>query len=122
MRRIVALHRRGIRVLPGGDYGLFCSLQGTNARDLAHFVELLGFRAMDAIVAATRHGADLMGLGGELGQIAPGCLADLLLVDGDPIADISILQDRSRLSAIMKNGVFHKRATPTTAEQRHAAE
>ena len=116
------MHRRGIRVLPGGDYGLFCNPQGTNARDLAHFVELLGFRAMDAIVAATRHGADLMGLGGELGRIAHGCLADLLLVDGDPIADISILQDRSRLSAIMKNGVFHKRATPTTAEQRHAAE
>ena len=116
------MHRRGIRVLPGGDYGLFCNPQGTNARDLAHFVELLGFTAMEAIVAATRQGADLMGLGAELGRIAPGCLADVLLVDGDPIADISILQDRSRLSAIMKNGVFHKRVTPGVAAQRHAAE
>ena len=116
------MHRRGIRVLPGGDYGLFCNPQGTNARDLVHFVELLGFTAMEAIVAATRQGADLMGLGAELGRIAPGCLADVLLVDGDPIADISILQDRSRLSAIMKNGVFHKRVTPGVAAQRHAAE
>ena len=47
-------------------------------------------------------------MGGELGQVTPGYLADLLLVDGDPLADVSILQDQRRLLAIMKDGVFHK--------------
>ncbi len=122
VRSACEMHRRGIRVLPGGDYGLFCNRQGTNARDLEHFVGLLGFTAMEAIVAATRHGAALMGLGSELGRIAPGFLADLLLVDGDPIADIRVVQDRSRLTAIMKNGVFHKRVPSGFGERRHAAE
>ncbi len=107
-----AMRRRGIRVLPGGDYGLFCNPQGTNARDLEHFVQLLGFTPLQAIVAATRHGGELMGLGDELGRIEPGCLADLLLVKGDPLADIRILQDASRLTAIMKNGEFHKQCAP----------
>ena len=44
----------------------------------------------------------------ELGQVKQGPLADLLLVDGDPLADVDILQDRDRLLAIMKDGVFHK--------------
>ena len=49
--------------------------------------------------AATRDGGALMGLGNELGQVRPGFLADLLLVDGDPLADIAVLQDRKRLPA-----------------------
>jgi imidazolonepropionase-like amidohydrolase len=49
-----------------------------------------------------------MGMGDELGQVKPGFLADLLLVDGDPTADVRILQDRERLRGIMKDGRFHK--------------
>jgi imidazolonepropionase-like amidohydrolase len=103
------MRHRGIRVLPGGDYGLFCNPQGTNARDLEHFVKLLGFSPMEAIQAATRHGGALMGHPDELGQVRAGFLADLLLVDGDPLEDIAILQDRERLAGIMKGGRFHKR-------------
>jgi imidazolonepropionase-like amidohydrolase len=44
----------------------------------------------------------------ELGKIAPGYLADLLLVDGDPLADITVLQDHDKLDYIMKDGRFHK--------------
>jgi len=72
------MRKRGIRVLPGGDYGLFCNPQGTNARDLEHFVNLLGFSPMQAIQAATRLGGQLMGRPEGLGCIAPGHLADLL--------------------------------------------
>jgi imidazolonepropionase-like amidohydrolase len=50
-----------------------------------------------------------MGMAGELGQVREGFLADLLLVDGDPLADLRILEDRDRLLAIMKDGAFHKR-------------
>ena len=47
------MHRRGIRVLPGGDYGFAWTPHGTYARDLQHFVERLGFTPMEAILSAT---------------------------------------------------------------------
>ena len=102
------MRRRGIRVLPGGDYGFPFTPHGTYARDLWIFVKILGFSAMDTLVAATRLGGELMGMPGELGVIKPGALADLLLVDGDPLADITILQDRHALRVIMKDGALHK--------------
>ena len=102
------LKRRGVRVLPGGDYGFAWNPNGTNARDVELFVDLLGFSPMEAILAATRSGGEMMMKSGELGQLTPGSLADLLLVDGDPLADVSILQDKAKLVAIMKDGVFYK--------------
>ncbi|HWX58796.1 amidohydrolase family protein [Bradyrhizobium sp.] len=110
------MHRRGIRVLPGGDYGFAWTPQGTNAKDLETFVEMLGFSPMEAIVSATKLGGQIMGMGDELGMIKPGYLADMLLVDGDPIANIRTLQDKTRLLAIMKDGKFHK--APKMNEQR----
>ena len=102
------LHQRGVRVLPGGDYGFAWNPVGNNARDLEHFVRYLEFTPMEAIVAATRYGGEIMMMGDELGQIREGYLADILLVDGDPLADVRILQDHKRLVAIMKDGKFHK--------------
>jgi len=106
--RMRTLKARGVRVLPGGDYGFAFNPNGENARDLEHFVKLLGFTALEAIAAATSQGGEMMGRGHELGQVRAGFLADLLLIDGDPLADIAILQDRRRLRAIMKDGVFYK--------------
>jgi imidazolonepropionase-like amidohydrolase len=108
MKVIPEMKRRGIRVLPGGDYGFAWNPIGTNARDLEHFVKLFGYSPMEAILAATKLGGEIMMRGGELGQLKAGYLADLILVDGNPLADIRILQDRDRLLAIMKDGVFHK--------------
>ena len=102
------MHKRGIRVLPGGDYGFAWIKHGTNAKDLEYFVRYLGFTPMEALIAATKRGAEIMMKGNELGEIKDGYLADLLLVDGDPIANIAILQDPSRLLAVMKDGEFHK--------------
>ena len=102
------LKKRGVRVLPGGDYGFPFTPHGTYARDLWLFVKVLGFTAMDTLMAATRLGGEIMGRPGELGVVKTGALADLLLVDGDPLADISILQDRSALRMIMKGGALHK--------------
>ena len=102
------MHRRGIRICIGGDYGFAWTPQGTNAKDIQTFVEMLGFTPMEAIQAATKYGGEIMGMGNELGMIKEGYLADLLLVDGDPIADVRILQDKSRILAIMKDGKFHK--------------
>lgn len=116
------LKRRGIRVLPGGDYGFLWNPHGQNARDLEYFVDLLGFTPMEALVAATKWGGEIMGLPNELGQIRNGFLADLLLVDGDPLADVGILRNANRLLAIMKDGVFHKAPPPDLAQQRRAAD
>jgi imidazolonepropionase-like amidohydrolase len=112
IERMRELRRRGVRVLPGGDYGFRWNPHGRNARDLEFFVELLGFTPMEALVAATKWGGEIMGMRDELGQVRKGFLADLLLVDGDPLADLGILQDRKRLLAIMKDGALHKQPDP----------
>jgi imidazolonepropionase-like amidohydrolase len=103
-----AMHKRGVRVLPGGDYGFAWARHGENAKDLQYLVTYAGMTPMEALVAATKHGGAIMKLGDELGLIQEGFLADLLLVDGDPLADLSILLDRRKLLAIMKDGVFYK--------------
>ncbi|KAJ0115728.1 hypothetical protein J7T55_010551 [Diaporthe amygdali] len=102
------MHRRGIVVLPGGDYGFAWTPHGTYARDLEHFVKLLGFTPHEAIIAATAGVAALMMRADELGRVQRGCYADCILVDGDPLADISVLQDHSRLNVICINGRIHK--------------
>jgi imidazolonepropionase-like amidohydrolase len=109
---IAQMRKRGIRVLPGGDYGFPPTPHGTYAHDLWVFVKVLGFSPMETIEAATRLGGELMGNPGELGLVRPGALADLLLVDGDPLADIGILQDRGALRMIMKDGALHKSPAP----------
>jgi imidazolonepropionase-like amidohydrolase len=63
---------------------------------------------METLVAATKQGGEIMGRPGELGVVREGALADLLLVDGDPLADIAILQDRAAIRMIMKDGQLHK--------------
>jgi imidazolonepropionase-like amidohydrolase len=100
------LKRRGVRVLPGGDYGFAWNPNGSNARDLEHFVRLLGFSPMEAILAATRLGGEMMMMDGALGQVRTGYLADLLLVRGNPLQDVRILQDKRSLLAVMKDGVL----------------
>jgi imidazolonepropionase-like amidohydrolase len=102
------LRSRKIRVLPGGDYGFVWNPTGRNARDLEHFVRLFGFTPTEALVAATKQGGEIMGMGDELGLIKEDYLADLLIVEGDPIQDISILQDASRLLVIMQGGKAYK--------------
>jgi imidazolonepropionase-like amidohydrolase len=102
------MHKRGVRVLPGGDYGFAWARHGDNAKDLQYLVKYAGMTPMEALLSATKHGGAIMKLGDELGQVKEGFLADLLLVDGDPLADLSILLDRRKLLAIMKDGVFHK--------------
>lgn len=107
-RLVPELRRRGVRVLPGGDYGFPHNPNGRNARDLEHFVTLFGYSPIDALVAATRLGGELMGRADSLGLIRPGYLADLLLVDGDPTQDVCILQNKDRLAMIMQGGRMHK--------------
>lgn len=103
-----AMHKRGIRILFGGDYGFAMTPHCQNARDLEFFVKYLGFTPAEAVRCATVYGGEIMMRGKELGQVKEGYLADLLLVDGDPLANISILRDPKRILAVMKDGQFAK--------------
>jgi imidazolonepropionase-like amidohydrolase len=108
------LKDEGVKVLPGGDYGFAWNPIGANARDLEHFVNIIGFTPAQALMAATKWGGELMGIP-ELGLIADGYLADLLVIDGDPVQDIRLLQDRNNIKVIMKDGEYHKRELETVA-------
>jgi imidazolonepropionase-like amidohydrolase len=100
------MRKRGIRAVIGGDYGFAWTPQGTNARDIEHFVKLFGYSTSEALQCATRIGGELMGL--QVGQLKEGWLADLLVVDGDPLQDVRVLQDKARLKFIMKGGASFK--------------
>ncbi len=113
------LRKRGIRHLIGGDYGFAWSRQGTNARDLKFFVDYYGYTPEGALVCATRNGGLAMRADGDLGTIREGSLADLLLVNGNPLEDLGIMTDRQRLVLIMKDGKIHKHESG--AMQRRAA-
>jgi imidazolonepropionase-like amidohydrolase len=102
------VRKRGIRNVIGGDYGFAATPMGMNARDISHFVEYFGYSPAEALRCATTVGQELMGMADDLGTVREGKLADLLLVRGNPLADVSILQDRANLAMIMKDGVLYK--------------
>ena len=91
------------------DYGFAWTPHGTYARDLQHFVELLDFTPMESIIAATAGVAKLF-MREDLGKIKPGYFADCILVDGDPLKNIKVLQDHDKLNVICLNGKIHKAA------------
>ncbi len=111
------LRKRGVRVLIGGDYGFAQSPQGDNARDLQHFVNLLGFTPSEALQCGTRIGGQVMGMGDELGQIKEGFIADLLLVDGDPLKDLDLVVHEKNLHVIMKEGSLYKDISATSTPE-----
>jgi imidazolonepropionase-like amidohydrolase len=98
------LKNAGVRVVPGGDYGFVWCPHGEYAKDIELFVTDMGFSPMEAIVAATKHGAELLRMEYLCGTIEEGKCADILVVDGDPLENIAILQDRSKLDLVMKDG------------------
>jgi imidazolonepropionase-like amidohydrolase len=88
----------------GGDYGFAWNPHGDYARELTFFVNYVGLTPLEVIRCATRTGAEIMGRGGEFGTLEVGKLADVLVVDGDVLADIAMLEDRSRFVAVMQGG------------------
>ncbi len=105
----------GVCMVLGDDYGAAGFPHGLYGEELAFYVKEVGIPPADVLRWATRNGAALMGRGHELGAVAQGMLADLLVVDGDPLADISLLADPANLTAIMKGGRFVKGPPATTA-------
>ena len=102
-RRII---RSGGRLGMGGDYGFGWNPHGDYARELTFFVRDVGLTPLEVISCATKTGAEIMGCGSEFGTLEVGKLADLLLVDGDVLCDISLLEDRRNFLAVMQAGVI----------------
>src|SRR4029077_10854508 len=98
------LRDAGIRILAGGDFGHQWTQHGSYAAELQRYVELAGMTPVEAIHTATRNLGPAAGF--ESGEIREGFLADLVVVDGDPTTDVTVLQ-RSRLRrAVIKDGKF----------------
>jgi len=102
------LNEAGVKLLIGDDYGAMGLPHGRYAEELALYVNEIGIPALDVIRWATKNGAEAMGLGDSTGTLEAGKLADLLVVDGDPLADITILQDQSKLLGVMKDGILYR--------------
>ena len=89
----------GFAVTPYGEW---------HARELEHYVKYLGFSPAEALRCTMAGNTLLLKEGGKIGRLEAGCLADAVAVDGNPLQDIAVLQDRSRFKAIFKSGELVK--------------
>ncbi len=101
------LREAGVRLVVGGDYGISIAPHGTYAQDLEYFVSLFGMSPAEALICATRYGGQAFDTGGSVGTLEAGTLADLVIVDGDPMTDSKVLQDHQKLTVI-KDGVLYR--------------
>ena len=109
-RMVPRANAAGVRLLVGDDYGVLSLPHGDYAAELEFYVKDLGVAPLDVLRWATHHGALAMGRGRELGRVAAGYFADLVVVDGDPSVDIAVLKDARKIQAVLKGGAFAKDA------------
>jgi len=104
-KNIARLYKAGLTIASATDFcGSPLLKQGDNAMELELLVKHCGFKPMDAIVAATRNGAKACGLENKIGTIEKGKLADIIIVDGNPVKDIKVLQNKNKIKMVMKEG------------------
>jgi imidazolonepropionase-like amidohydrolase len=96
---LAAARTVGVMLAMGHDSGP----PGDNAIELVRMVDG-GLTTMEGICAATHGSAVALGLSSELGTVTPGAVADLLVVDGDPLADVRLLRDPERVSMVVQGG------------------
>ena len=97
--------RYGVRVVAGTDAGGW--FHGNNAVELDMLADA-GMTPMQAIISGTREAAACCGLEGDLGTLEAGKLADVIVVDGDPLRDITVLQERERIKLVLKEGQVYR--------------
>ncbi len=104
--------KAGAKIAYGTDSGVYP--HGWNAKQFFHMVKW-GMTPMQAIQSATIHAADLLGWKDRVGQLAPGFYADLIAVSGDPLADVTVLE---QVGFVMKGGKVVKNSLTTEAPDR----
>lgn len=108
-RQVLEVHKEnvaraaeaGVKIVMGTDAAV--GPHGTNARELTLLTEV-GLSPMQAIVASTRTAAECLAMEDKIGTLQSGKFADVLIVDGDPLADIKLLEDKERIKVVMKGG------------------
>jgi imidazolonepropionase-like amidohydrolase len=100
--------RAGVRMIVGDDYGTPIMPHGDYIPEFELYVKKLGMAPIEVLRWATKNGAEAMGLGAVTGTIAVGKLADLVVVDGDPLQDVSCLANRENLRVILLGGKIMK--------------
>jgi imidazolonepropionase-like amidohydrolase len=107
LRDLQEMHRAGVRILPGTDVGVALIYPGFSLRDeLGYFVDKIGMSPMDALMSATRFAAEFSGKLDSLGTVQAGKLADLVLLDADPLADI---RNIGQIHAVIARGELFDR-------------
>ncbi|MGW2592402.1 amidohydrolase family protein [Streptomyces sp. NPDC001515] len=94
----------GLKIVPGDDFGFAWTPHGTYADELVMYGERAGIAPETVLKWACANGAELAGRGADAGVVAPGRLADLVVWDRDPAADLTVLQDRSALRTVLIGG------------------
>jgi imidazolonepropionase-like amidohydrolase len=98
-------HAAGVKMVLGTDSGFSVTPYGVwHARELDLLMTYAGLTSLEAIQAGTSNGALMVGLEGEVGEVKPGYIADLIVVDGDPVADITVLQRREAIETVIQGG------------------
>ena len=98
--------REGGRLGMGGDYGFAWNPHGDYAKELTFFVDHVGLSVEQTLVCATRTGAEIIGVEDSLGTLEVGKTADILVVNGDVLNDISLIEDKNNLLAVIQNGII----------------
>jgi imidazolonepropionase-like amidohydrolase len=105
--------RAGVRMIVGDDYGTPIMPHGEYIPELVFYVKELGIAPLEVLRWATYNGSEAMGLGSEAGLIEAGRLADMLIVDGDPVSDIACLADTTNLLGVLLGGRWMKKRLDT---------
>ncbi|MGE4056724.1 MAG: amidohydrolase family protein, partial [Vicinamibacterales bacterium] len=96
-------HKAGVKLAMGTDTGVPFTDHGNNLDELVYLVEM-GLTPLEAISTSTIEAAKLLRMADKVGSLEPGKLADLVIVDGDPLKDIRIFQDKSRIERVILGG------------------
>lgn len=112
-------HAAGIPMMAGSEAGFSVTPYGQwHTREMELLVELVGLTPAEAILAGTRNNAVAMGIADQVGSVRAGLAADLLVVDGDPLADIRVLGQPERIRAVFKGGMPVARDADPALERR----
>jgi imidazolonepropionase-like amidohydrolase len=96
-------HKAGVKLAMGTDTGVPFTDHGNNLDEVVYLVEM-GLSPLEALSATTSEAAKLLRMDGRIGSLEAGKLADLVVIDGDPLSDITVLQDKSRIRIVAIGG------------------
>jgi imidazolonepropionase-like amidohydrolase len=98
-------YRAGVRIAAGSDFlGTEIMSHGSNAVELELLEREVGMTRMEVLQAATVVGAEALGMEDDIGTLEAGKLADVLVVDGNPLEDVRLLQEKNRILLVIKEG------------------